>query len=133
MQLHITTDYAIRIISYLYLNKGQLSTAKSMAEQLGITYKYFMKVINQLREAGVVQSIQGCNGGYLLTPTGEEMTLYDIICIMQGEIVLNRCLECDEFCSRNATCDCPYRKAFAGIQEDIIQTFRSKKAVDYVS
>lgn len=132
MQFHITTDYAIRIISYLYTNQEHLSTAKDMSEVLGITYKYFMKVINRLKQAGMVQSIQGCNGGYYLTSQAQSVSIYDIIVAMEGEIKINRCLEEDCYCSRNATKDCPFRKMFATIQGDLVELLKQKKISDYV-
>lgn len=127
MQLQITTDYAIRIMGYLYQRNSQLSTASDMAKQLGITYQYFMKVINRLKRAGLVNSVQGCNGGYQLNGNTDEITLYDIISVMEGEIIINKCLEPEGFCSREATMTCPVHKLFYSVQEEIIELFKSKK------
>ena len=127
MQFQITTDYAIRIMGYLYQNNNQLSTAADMSAQLGITYQYFMKVINRLKHAGLVSSVQGCNGGYQVSDLSGDVTLYDIISIMEGEIIINKCLEQEGFCSRKATATCPVHKFFYSVQEEIIDLFKQKR------
>lgn len=132
MQLQITTDYAIRIIEYLHQHRDQLSTAMHMSQKLGITYQYFMKVINRLKQAGYVQSVQGCSGGYKIAAIAEDATLYDIITVMEGEIVVNRCLREDGFCSRNATSYCKVHKALAAVQAELIAMFKSKRLLDIV-
>lgn len=124
MQFHITTDYAIRIMGYLITHKNELATATEMSKELGITYQYFMKVINHLKKNDLIQSVQGCKGGYQIAPGYESLTLYDVVVKMEGEIKINRCLANDCFCSMNATSHCPVHKVFEQIQEDLIISLR---------
>lgn len=119
MQFQITTDYAIRIIHYLH-QQNRLSTAISASQDLGISYQYYAKVINRLKQAKLVDSVQGRNGGYQLARPANEISLYDIICAMEGDVKINRCLV-DGFCSRNATDNCPVHDIFADLQQKFVK------------
>ncbi len=130
MKLQITTDYAIRLIVYLAQNDMQVLTAKELAKQLGITYNYFLKVVARIKQAGIIESIQGPAGGYRLARSAEDITLYDIIQIMEGDIRINRCLEEDKFCSRYAAPFCPVHKILESVQNDLIASLKSKRISD---
>lgn len=129
MQFKLATDYAVRILCELSTTK-KLCTATELSEKIGISYLYFMKVITRLKAEGLVESVQGCNGGYLLVKDPEKITMYDVVCVMEGELQINRCLEEDQYCSRNATANCTVHKCYKSLQEMIIQQLKTKNIAD---
>jgi Rrf2 family protein len=130
MQLQITTDYAIRMIGYLAQHKDQLVTARNMASELGITYQYSMKVINQLKKGELIDSVQGCNGGYKLTDAAAQASFYDLICLMEGEIHLNRCTGKNKFCSRGPKDLCEIHRVLQDLQDVLIEGLKAKRVVE---
>lgn len=134
MQIQITTDYAIRIIIYLAQQHEQVLTAKMMAEQLGITPGYILKVTAKLKQAGYIDSIQGSAGGYRLVKRTADITLYDIIETMEGKIHINRCLEADGFCSRGAGHSqvCPVHAIYESVQNEMIAALKSKRISEII-
>lgn len=130
MQFQLATDYALRILGYMHESEEKLSTAVSMSEKLGITYLYFMKIISRLKGAGLVKSVQGCNGGYSLCDDIEGVSVYDVVCIMEGGIYINRCLQPDSYCSRNATENCKVHDFFESLQNTIVERLRGKKVCE---
>jgi len=120
MQFQIATDYAIRILLYLKMHKNELPTAMVIAQEMGITYPFFIKVANRLKNEGLISAVQGRNGGYYLGRPADEISLYDIIRAIEGDVILNRCLREDGFCSRNATEWCPVHKIFEGLQGEFV-------------
>lgn len=130
MQLQMTTDYSIRIIAYMLTNdamdKTKLVKAKEMADILGVDYQYSMKVINKLKNADIVKSIQGCAGGYYLAESVLGLTFYDIICLMEGEIYLLKCLE-EDMCTRKKTIDCPVQCEFNKLQDAFVSKLKEIK------
>lgn len=129
MKFQITTDYAIRIIGHLIQNNDQVLTAKDMADKLGITYSYFIKVAARIKRAGYIESIQGPIGGYRIAPKAMDATLYDVIETMEGNIRINRCLGEDGFCSRyHKNSDiCPIHKVFETLQDSLIEDLKSRR------
>lgn len=132
MQLQLATDYAIRILAFMYQHENKLTTAVSMSEQLGITYLYFMKIVTKLKAAGMVTSVQGCNGGYQLTDSKKKISLYDVIDVMEGGISINRCLQDDMYCSRNAAPECAVHQYFKSLQEILVENLKAKYVSEFV-
>lgn len=130
MKFQLATDYAIRILCYLYAHKNRIRTAEYLSEKLGITYLYFMKLTRVLKKAGLIYSTQGCNGGYQLARNAGSASLYDVIILFEGDIKINRCLEEDHFCSRNASEWCPVHQFFMEIQEGFVAQLKKKRICD---
>ena len=133
MRLQITTDYAIRIMLFVIQQDGKVVPASRIAENLGVTYSCFNKVAYKLKNAGYLESIRGPSGGYFVTKQARDITLYDVVQTMEGDICINRCLEDDGFCSQNATATCPVHKALEEFQCQMIHTLKSKKIRDLCS
>lgn len=98
MQLNVTTDYAIRTVLYLAI-KNELATANEIATAMGIAPSYVLKITRKLVAAGIIKRIVGAKGGFLLAKKQTEISLYEIINV----------LEADRYCSRFATENCPVR------------------------
>lgn len=130
--MHLSTDYAIRIILYLAQCETQVISAQMLARQLGITYPYFMKVATALKRAGLVESVMGYSGGYRLAQPSSDITLYDIICVIQGPICINGCLKADGQCSRYGTqsAQCPVHSVLKHFQEEVISRFKGQTIAD---
>lgn len=129
MKFQLTTDYAIRMIIYLAQHRNQAVPAKEMAEQLGITIGYINKVAGKIRRAGYIEAIYGPFGGYRLAKSASDITLYDMIEIMEGKICINRCLEENGFCSRPSSDSqvCPVHTILFAIQNEVISVLRSQR------
>lgn len=131
MQFQLATDYALRILRYMHESEEELSTAVCMSEKLGITYLYFMKIISRLKAAGLVKSVQGCNGGYSLCGDVDNVSVYDVVCIMEGGIHINRCLQPDGFCSRGSAESCKVHEFLKSVQTSIVDQLKNKKICEF--
>ena len=132
MRFKITTDYGIRVLIYLAKTKVPLSSAKDIAEHIKISYHYFNKVAVILRHAGLIESVQGPGGGYRLAEHVSELSLYDIIELLEGSIYINRCLEKHGFCSMygNEGHFCPVHHFFESVEHNLIHSLQSKKTCE---
>ena len=124
MQLNVTTDYAIRTVLYLGQCKKNAS-ATEIANEMGIPKGYLEKVLSKLKKADYISADLGARGGYHLNKTLKDITLGDVIRIMENTTKINRCLEEDALCSRNAADFCAVRRYYAEIQEKLEQHFFS--------
>ena len=131
MQLNITTDYAIRIVYYLALQKENV-TASELASVLKIPVSYISKITKKLKAAGIVQACEGIKGGYALVKNPEIISLFDIVSSMEVTMKINRCLESDGFCSRNATDYCNVHKALLKVQRTYEDALKSVSIADLI-
>ena len=80
MQLDNTTQYTIRILSYIAKHgTSRLYPAKELSEILAIPYKFLTKIMTELVKSGFVGSIKGREGGYKLSKPAKEISIYDIL------------------------------------------------------
>lgn len=59
---------------------------KSIAERHSLSEHYLEQLISPLRNAGLVKSIRGAYGGYMLSKVPEEITTGDVIRVLEGPI-----------------------------------------------
>ena len=125
MKIQRLTDYAIRTLGYLYSHPCSVSTAQNIAESLGITYQVYLKISNMLKKGGLIRSVRGRCGGYALAKPGEEISLHDIILVMEGPLVINRCLEADGYCSGKFSLTCPVHCYLEQVQNFLVDGLSS--------
>lgn len=68
-----------------HYGKGPLSL-KTIADENGLSEHYLEQLIGPLRNAGLVNSIRGAYGGYVLARKPEDITTADIIRVLEGPI-----------------------------------------------
>lgn len=93
MQLHKTTQYAIRILNYLALGRDrELHSAKEMSEALDIAYKFLTKIMTELVKAELVISIRGREGGFKLSKAPSQIRLSEILEIFNDLMDEDQCI-----------------------------------------
>ena len=131
MQLKITTDYAVRIVYYLASHR-EIVTAAELSGVLKIPESYVPKITKKLKDANIITACEGIKGGYLLCRNPEDISLFDIISSTEVTMKVNRCLEEDGFCSRNATDYCSVHKAFLKVQKIYENSLREVTIADMI-
>ena len=116
MQLKVTTDYAVRTLMYLARNKRIIPIAE-IAEAMKIPEKYLNRLGLALRDEGLIVTHRGKNGGYSLGRPPENIRLYDVVALVEGTVALNRCLEEDGYCGRDAAGFCTVYKCYLVMQK----------------
>ncbi len=124
MQINISTDYAIRILLYLSQNGGRAGSDE-ISQAIGVAPQYMVKVLSRLRGAQLVGSISGPGGGYYLKKPISEIAIKTVYDTMEQSMAINRCMEEDAFCSRNAQLICPVRRFYIALQKHLDQEWFS--------
>ena len=94
----------------LALHYGEGAVAlKTIAENQGISEHYLEQLMSALRNAGLVKSVRGAQGGYMLAREPETVTIGAIITTMEGPIALVDCLltkagDKNQVCDRAGCC-----------------------------
>lgn len=76
--------------------------ARELSCNLGIAGNYLSEIAQQLYRIGWVESTSGTNGGFRLLVCLEDISLLDVMREIESGVYINRCLEMDTYCSRNA-------------------------------
>jgi len=132
MQLQKSTDYAIRVLLYLSnyrTSVHNMPTAKMISKEVGLSHPFFIKIASQLKRHGLIDTVQGPYGGYLLAKPAHEISLYDVVLAMEGELFVLHCLEEGAICSRKGV-RCTVQDYFGNVQKTLIDALVSKNIAD---
>jgi Rrf2 family protein len=71
----------------LYLAQAaQTVPSSKLSAALGTSSRYLLQIGARLRDEGIVRVSYGNSGGYVLAKSPDEITLFDIIVIMEGNV-----------------------------------------------
>ncbi len=105
MQLSKSSQYAIRILSYMANHKDcKVMTAAELSEQLDIPYKFLTKIMTDIVKAQLVISIRGRDGGYTFAKKPSEILVNDILEIFHDAIQNEQCVLGIGFCNGVTKC-----------------------------
>jgi Rrf2 family protein len=92
LRLTQKSKYAVRALVALALNEGDapLGVAE-IARRQHIPERFLEQIFGELRRADVLESRRGAHGGYRFAVPTEEITVLDIVEILDGEVRPARC------------------------------------------
>lgn len=79
-------------------------TIKEISERQDVSVPYLEQILNKLRRAGIIKSVKGPGGGYMLARAPENISIASILNELEGPVALTSCLDPDEGCSRVEGC-----------------------------
>ena len=106
MKITAKARYALRILMdiALYEKRERPRTIREIADEQGIGEKFISRIAIALREAGMISSMRGRDGGLRLAKSPCDISLLAIIEAAQGEISLVDCIAAKETCARSESC-----------------------------
>ncbi len=103
---------------------------KSIADRQDISNKYLEQLMAILKASGLVRSVRGPKGGYLLAKSPNEIKLSHIFTSLEGKLATVECIEHPEYCPRCT--ECVTRQVWAKIQNAILEVLESMTLQDLV-
>lgn len=106
MKITAKARYALRILMDIALNekRERPRTIREIADEQGIGEKFISRIAVALREAGMIRSSRGPDGGLRLAKAPCDISLLAIIEALQGEITLVECVTSEATCPRSDAC-----------------------------
>ncbi len=131
MKLSTRGQYATRAMLQLALNRGEKPLSiREIAMAEGLSDQYLEQIFRDLRRAGLVDSIRGAYGGYLLRSKTENISVGDIIRAVEGPILPVNCLYSEETCGRSS--QCVTRRVWAKLQNSMLNVLNQTTLADMV-
>ena len=105
MKISTKGRYALRLMVDIaqYGSSGPVSL-RDAAQRQQLSEKYLEQIVTPLARAGLLRSVRGAGGGYLLTRRPEEYSVGDILRPLEGDLAPVECATDQNFCER--CCDC---------------------------
>lgn len=105
MRLSVRGEYALRAMVALGMEEGagEVVRIQAIADAQSIPKRFLEQILNDLKDAGVVTSRRGVQGGYRLARPADRISLAEIIRHIDGPLAPVRCVS-ERFYER---CTCP--------------------------
>ncbi len=125
------SDYAIRAIIYLAGHRERFVPSSEIAEQENIPLIYLRRILQQLIKSKIAESKEGATGGVKLKAEPKNISVAQIINIIQGGIQMLDCMFRKQICENRA--HCVLRKKIMSIEEKVKQEFLQLSIQDLLS
>jgi Rrf2 family cysteine metabolism transcriptional repressor len=88
------SQYAVRAVFELAKRHGSGPIkASQVAEAEHIPIRFLENILNQLRQAGIIESVRGKEGGYRLSREPKDISVGEVIRVIQGPVSDIECAE----------------------------------------
>src|SRR3712207_1176493 len=123
MKLSTKGRYGVRAMVDLAINYSESPVSiKSIAGRQNISELYLEQLFSPLRKAKLIKSVRGAQGGYVLSKHPKEISVSDIIDVLEGPIEISSCIDSGE-CSNMEVC--PSRLLWEKIKNSIDEVTKS--------
>ncbi|WP_315898229.1 RrF2 family transcriptional regulator [Berryella wangjianweii] len=102
----ITTKgrYALRLMIFIARARGQKVPVRRVSEAEGLSSKYLEQLAHALVKAGLLVSVRGYGGGYLLARDPAAIRAGDVLRAAQGSTLPVNCAGLSDACPRENVC-----------------------------
>jgi Rrf2 family protein len=117
VKLSVKSDYAARAVLGLarHYADGAVLRVEQLAGEQGVPANYLVQILIELKSQGIVRSLRGKEGGYLLARPPAEISLGDVLRAMHGAVFDTPALQ-------DAECPPELRRAWKHLQQTLDET-----------
>ncbi len=125
-----TCKYGIRAVIYLAMNTrdDEKIGIKQISKDLNIPTPFLGKILQTLAKKKLLDSTKGPHGGFGLGKDPDNISLLDIVLIIDGEDIFDRCLinvtSCRDY--EKGKTPCPVHRKFAPIRNKLKELFEKE-------
>ena len=132
MKISTKGRYGLRILMDLALHHSEKPRLiRDIAKSQQISEKYISRLVIALRKAGMVRSVRGVNGGFHIAMKPEEITVLDVVEVMEGPVSIVDCVSAPKRCKLSG--DCAPREIWCSLNEDIRALMRKTTLADILA
>ena len=131
MKLSTRSRYGTRLLLDMaqHYNQGPIQLG-DIARRQEISVKYLEQIIIPLKRAHFIETVRGPKGGHILARPPEEITVAEIVGLLEDSTSLVQCTERAEVCGRADTC--PTRLIWKKASRAMFDTLKSVTLADMV-
>lgn len=105
MKLSTKGRYGLKAMFELSLNQDNGPVPlKFIAKKQNVSDQYLEQIFSKLKKSGLVKSVRGSQGGYLLGKEAKDITVGDILTVLEGPISLSDCVLDEDVCENSSVC-----------------------------
>lgn len=132
MKLSTKGKYGLKAIFELslHVNEGPMPL-NMIASRQKIPEQYLEQIFSRLKKSQLITSVRGSQGGYFLNREPNDITVGDVLTILEGPVSLSQCI-IDEGCCENSN-DCSTKLVWEKLKngiEDVLNSITLQDMID---
>ncbi|MGV8049530.1 MAG: RrF2 family transcriptional regulator [Anaerolineaceae bacterium] len=129
MQITNQADYALRSMLFIApLGTDKPIPSNVIAEEMQISRIFLSRINSQLGNAGLIKTRRGARGGIVLAKKPADISIYDILTAVDGNISLIHCTKDPEGCPLSD--NCPYMDFWKEAEDLLIKKMKQTSLQD---
>jgi Rrf2 family protein len=117
-----TCTYGVQAAIYVAARKCEdWISINEISSNLNISFHFLTKVLQQLTNAGIMTSQRGVHGGVMLAKRAEDVSLLDLISVIDGTDVFEQCMLGLPGCGVAEAC--PVHDRWVMLRTEIVRVF----------
>ena len=121
-----STEYAIRALVYIQLQnwKEIRPGVAEIAREIEAPTAFTAKILHVLTSRRILESMKGRGGGFFFTDNQSDVSLYQIIMVMEGDSLFTRC----GFGLKNCNDEnpCPLHERYVTLRSELLDMAHSE-------
>ncbi len=123
--------YGLRAMLYL-AQKNEVVSTKEISQAENIPYQFLEQIVHDLRKADLVKAKRGAQGGFSLTKPTDEISMGEVVRLLEKEIYLAGCLsDTAEHCQLQDKCLA--KKGWEDLQHTLLDSMDSTTLADLIN
>jgi len=99
VKLSDAASLALHVMALLVGGGARVQSTHRLAQSLGVSQAHLSKVLQRLSKVGLVRSVRGPRGGFVLQKPAEEVTLLEVYETIEGPLEDGTCLLGKQHCT----------------------------------
>jgi Rrf2 family protein len=124
---HVSTKsrYGLRTLIDL-ASRAQTApvSLKDLSKDQSISKKYLENIFRMLLQGGIIRSVRGARGGYQLAVDPAQITLLEILNVIDGPVALLECIRNGGVCKKVK--ECPTRNLWKDLENHIVSYLKER-------
>lgn len=134
MRFSTRTTYGLRAMIYLARNyKEKKISLPTIAKEEKISLGYLEKLFSVLIKNKLIKSEKGASGGYGLAKNPKDISVFDIVSILEGGIMTFYCLSENGSIKCQSSKSCGASQVLFAVQKSIIKTLKEMSLDDLIA
>jgi Rrf2 family protein len=121
-----STEYAIRALIYVQLQnwKEFRPGVAEIALEIETPTAFTAKILHQLTSRGILESMKGRGGGFFFPDNSSDLSLYQVILLMEGDRLFTKCGFGLKKC--NDDNPCPIHDRYVTLRAELLEMAHSE-------
>lgn len=122
-------EYALQAVMYIALKPDHdMTSIRELASSLNIPYHFLAKILQDLTHKGLLTSLKGSSGGYMLAAPKDSITAFQIVDAIDGSDFLTKCMIGFPTCSSETPCS--IHEDWAKFREQLHETLKRTSIIE---